>query len=70
MNNVNLNIGGLIGAFVLGGIAVAIAFSVVDKSSGRGVYRLPLFGLVIGAFAGNFLWSYFFGKDDNSEGND
>lgn len=57
MKNVNLNLGGLIGALIGGGLVAYFAFRNIDiNTAGRGVYRAPIIGLVGGAFAGNFLW--------------
>jgi hypothetical protein len=63
MKNIDLNIGGLIGALACGGIAAAIVFSTLDTAnSGRGPYKLVIFALIGGAFAGNFLWGLIFKK--------
>ncbi|MBX3451217.1 MAG: hypothetical protein KF777_16745 [Planctomycetaceae bacterium] len=63
MNNIDLNLGGLIGALACGGIAAAIVFSTLDTTnSGRGPYKLVIFALIGGALAGNFLWGLVFKK--------
>lgn len=68
MENLNLNIGGLIGAIVCGGIAAAIIFSTVDiDSSKRSPFKLIIFALIGGAFAGNYLWGRLFKKTENED---
>lgn len=58
MNNINLNPGGLIGALVAGGITAAILFSVIDPGeTNRAPYKIFIFTIIGGAFAGNFLWA-------------
>lgn len=64
MKNVDLNPGGFIGALICGGIVAAIVFPNIDvNTAGRGVYRMPILGLVAGAFVGNFLWATIFKKN-------
>ena len=64
MKNIELNLGGLIGALLGGGIAAAVIFSQVDASTaGRGDFK----ALIAGAFAGNFLWDKIFKKDQTDE---
>lgn len=61
MKNIDLNVGGLIGALACAGIAGAILFSTMDQpDGGRGPYKLLLFALIGGAFAGNYLWGLVF----------
>ena len=68
MENINLNIGGLIGAIVCGGIAAAIVFSIVDLNNGkRPQYKLITLGLIGGAFSGNYLWGRIFKKPENED---
>ena len=68
MNNIDLNIGGLIGALVCGGIAAAIVFSTLETTnSGRGPFKLIIFALIGGAFAGNFLWRLVFKKPTDND---
>jgi hypothetical protein len=63
MQNIDLNIGGLIGALACGGIAAGIVFANLDTTdSDRGPYKLIILALVAGAFAGNFLWGIVFKK--------
>ncbi len=63
MKNINLNPGGLIGAFACMGIAAAIVFSSVDiTQSGSWPFRVTVLALIGGAFAGNFLWGLVFKK--------
>jgi hypothetical protein len=63
MKNIDLNIGGLIGALACGGIAAAIVFSTLDTTNrDRGPYKLIIFALIGGALAGNFLWGLIFKK--------
>jgi hypothetical protein len=63
MSNIDLNIGGLIGALAVGGLAAAVIFTSVDLThSGRGPYKLIIFALIGGALAGNFLWQKLFKK--------
>ncbi len=58
MGNIELNIGGLIGALVIGGVTAAIIFATVDTTqSGRAPFKLIIGGVIGGAFAGNFLWA-------------
>lgn len=70
MKNINLNPGGLIGAVLCGGVAVAVIFGMTEASEinegrgGRGVGKLVIIAVVAGAFAGNFLWSAIFPKSD------
>jgi hypothetical protein len=63
MNNINLNLGGIIGA-VLMLVAVGIILvltSNVDNIGGRvGGFGVP--ALFLGAFGGNYLWDRFFSK--------
>lgn len=63
MRNIELNIGGLIGALVLGGIAGAIGFTAFDTASRRPAQVLIL-GVVVGAVAGNFVWGLVFKKSE------
>lgn len=68
MKNIELNIGGLIGALACGVIAGIIIFSQIDlTTSGRGPYKWIIFSLIGGAFAGNFLWSLVFKKEKDEE---
>ena len=68
MKNIELNLGGLIGALLGGGIAAAVIFSQVDASTaGRGDFKAPIIALIAGAFAGNFLWDKIFKKDQTDE---
>jgi len=63
MKNMNLNPGGLIGALIGGGIVAYFVFRNIDiNTAGRGSYRAPMFGLIGGAFAGNFVWGKLFKK--------
>lgn len=69
MKNFDLNAGGFIGAFVGGGIALALGFSgdnseVVWTNPGK----LAVFGLIAGAFAGNILWDAFVKKPARGRG--
>jgi hypothetical protein len=67
MKNIDLNPGGLIGALACAGIYAAIVFPSVDifssvdiTKTGYWPYKLMVFALIGGAFAGNFLWGLFF----------
>lgn len=63
MNNINLNVGGVVGAIACGGIAAAVVFTTVDTTnSGRGPYKLIILAVIGGAFVGNFLWGLVFKK--------
>ncbi|QDT44953.1 hypothetical protein Pan241w_50700 [Gimesia alba] len=65
MENINLNLGGVIGAIVCGGIAAAIIFSTVDLKNGkRPQFQLITLGLIGGAFVGNYLWGRIFKKPE------
>lgn len=66
MKNFNLNLGGLIGAVVCGGIAAAIVLTMLDSSDGsrRGPYKMIALALVAGGSGGNYLWGYFFKKPE------
>lgn len=67
----DLNVGGLIGALVAGAVAGVIVFTTVDlENAGRNAYRLPIYALIGGAVAGNFLWSKLFPRDEESEPDD
>ena len=63
MKNIDLNVGGIIGAIAAGIIVAVVVFSTagVDDPD-RGQSRLIILGLIGGAFAGNFLWSLVFKK--------
>lgn len=64
MKNFDLNVGGLIGALLFGGIAGALVFTNIDvEKAGRGAYRFPIIALIVGAVVGNFLWGLVFNKD-------
>jgi len=61
--NINLNVGGLIGALACGGLVGAIVFSSLDRTSvDRGPYWVIIVALIGGAFAGNSFWSRVFKK--------
>ena len=61
MKNIDLNLGGIVGALVCGGVAAAIIFSSIDAtSSSRAPYKLVIVALIGGAFAGNFVWGLVF----------
>ena len=63
MPNIDLNIGGLIGAVVCGAIVGAIVFATVNLTdSGRGPNILIILAVIGGAIAGNFLWGSFVTK--------
>ncbi len=63
MDNMNLNPGGIVGGLVCGGIVAAVIFPNVDpKNASTGVYKLPILGVIAGAFIGNFLWGAIFRK--------
>ena len=61
MKNIELNVGGLIGAIACGGIAALILYlkfaSAPELPKNGGPIKSVFLGSVIGgAFAGNFLW--------------
>jgi hypothetical protein len=63
MNNIELNVGGVIGALGCGGVAAAVVFSTVDPAtSGRGPFKFCILALIAGAFVGNWLWGLLFKK--------
>ena len=64
--NVDLNIGGLIGAAVGLGLGGLLFYLIHDPSAenNRMPVRPALFVLVIFALAGNFLWGKLFPKSD------
>ena len=62
--NVDLNIGGFIGAVfgvALGGLIFYLSYDSADTTS-RGQYRLVIYLLIGCALAGNFLWGKIFPK--------
>lgn len=75
----DLNPGGIIGGLLGGGIVGAIVLPGIDpNNTSRGVYRLPIFGVIGGAILGNYLWGLVFppkaavdededDEDDNDE---
>lgn len=63
MQNINLNIGGLIGALGCGGIAAVIVFTTMDAQTRTGP-KLIIVAVIAGAFAGNFLWGLVFKKSE------
>jgi hypothetical protein len=59
VKNIDLNLGGVIGALACGGIAAALVLPNIDpRNTGRGPYQLVVLALVGGAFAGNLLWNW------------
>ena len=62
MKNINLNVGGLIGALVFGAGSAAIYFVAVNPEhpAENAPAKLFILALVGGAFAGNFLWERLF----------
>ncbi len=53
----NLNIGGLIGALVCGGIVGVIVFMTFDPThTSRRPFKLVILAVIGGAVGGNFLW--------------
>jgi hypothetical protein len=58
MPNINLNLGGLFGALVVGAAVAAILY--LADAPPRLIAKVVVFGFIGGALAGNFLWAYFF----------
>ena len=58
MKNINLNLGGLIGALICGGIVAIVVFSDIDQANKNGSTRMIIPALLGGAFAGNYLWEW------------
>lgn len=68
MKNIDLNVGGVIGALACGGIAAVVVFSTFDAmNSGGGPYKLVILALIGGAFAGNFLWGLVFKRPEDRD---
>lgn len=55
--NINLNLGGILGGLFGAAASAGIVFGVLDLPNRRGSAKLVILGVVLGAFAGNFLWS-------------
>jgi hypothetical protein len=64
--NVNLNVGGFIGALLGAGIALVAVFGMMgdDSDYRRGMGKLVLLGVIGGALAGNYLWGRIRGQSD------
>ncbi|MEZ6094400.1 MAG: hypothetical protein R3C03_09210 [Pirellulaceae bacterium] len=61
--NIDLNIGGLIGALVLGGAAGSLLYLGFEEGARTRLLAKVLIGAVIaGAVGGNFLWGMMFPK--------
>ena len=69
----NLNVGGVIGGLAGAAAGFALAFTLIgpESESQRGIGKLVMFGVVGGAFVGNFLWGLVGGSaaggKDNAE---
>jgi hypothetical protein len=55
---INLNVGGLFGALVVGAAVAAILY--LADAPPRLITKLVVLGFIGGSLAGNFLWAYFF----------
>jgi hypothetical protein len=65
MGDMNINLGGIIG--LLAGIGIALILSPIDSANPDSYGRAGTFvgfGLAIGAFAGNVVWSLVFDKSN------
>jgi hypothetical protein len=62
MDNINLNVGGLIGALALGAVAAAAVFTTMDAAKGNLGPKLIIGAVIVGAIAGNFIWGAIFKK--------
>ena len=61
MKNMDLNVGGLIGALLLGALGGLIGYLAMgDGENTRPISKLLIGGVVLGAIAGNQLWAKFF----------
>jgi hypothetical protein len=68
MKNIHLNAGGVIGG--LAGLAVGIVVMILLQAGNdpsEGGAKLTIFGVIGGAFAGNFLWELVFRKKENPD---
>jgi hypothetical protein len=63
MNNINLNLGGVIGAvLMLIVVMVTVVFISSEDSIGGRIGGLGVPALFLGAFGGNYLWDKFISK--------
>ncbi len=58
--NIKLNPGGLIGALAFGAVVAFTTFNTAQPDKNATPIRLSIIALVVGAFAGNFLWAKVF----------
>ena len=60
MKSAKMNVGGLIGVVVFGGIAATVLFLTHDFTDGvGGANQIAMLAICVGGFAGNFLWGRF-----------
>lgn len=64
MENINLNIGGLIGALGCGGLAAVVVFTTMDAANSRLGPKIIIGAVIVGAIAGNFIWGAIFKKPE------
>jgi hypothetical protein len=60
--NVNLNAGGIIGGIAAAIIGIGVAVTMADEKTQRLLIKIAIGGTIVGALAGNVLWTTVFGK--------
>jgi hypothetical protein len=65
MKNIELNMGGLVGAAILGGIAGLLFYGL--GVSVKNPAKALVFAIIAGAVAGTFIWGKLFPKKQNNE---
>ena len=66
MQNINLNPGGFIGAFLGAAVTGLLVFTSMDTSENSKAFKLPIIGLIGGATLGNVLWTKAFSKPEET----